>query len=289
MKFRFLTWLILLALATGAASLTGCAASKPLVQAPSSANPTLTVSPIPATATATLPAPSATPLPPTSTPEPQLELCSPIEHIPLERIGEIVQGPMQTPHPGQDDGHHGVDFAFYRFDDLNGIEGLDINSVFAGKVVASIVDRKPYGNFVIIETPLDQLPPAWLDHLAMPTPSPAMPLDPRMAACPAVLPSAPNGPGRSLYLLYGHFQEASPLQIGDQVTCGQTLGQAGNTGMSGNPHLHLEARVGPSGATFPAMNFYDTAATNEELGNYCLWRVSQVFQLIDPLNVLGIQ
>jgi hypothetical protein len=35
------------------------------------------------------------------------------------------------------------------------------------------------------------------------------------------------------------------------------------------------------------MAHYDNTAQTEEMGNYCMWRVSDVFQLVDPLRLLG--
>jgi len=203
---------------------------------------------------------------------------------------DILQGAMQTPHPGQDDGHHGDDYAFYRFGNREGMEGLPIHSVLDGSVVSVVNDRPPYGNMIMIETPLEQIPPGWLTALAMPTPSPAIPPDGRMVNCPAGVASMPGtGPGRSLYLLYAHMRLPSSLAVGDQTTCGATIGEVGNTGMSGNPHLHLEVRVGPSGARFPPMSYYDGSATSEEYASYCTWRVSQLFQLMNPLEFLSLQ
>ena len=59
--------------------------------------------------------------------------------------------------------------------------------------------------------------------------------------------------------------------------------------MSGNalnPHLHIEARIGPSDASFSSLAHYDASATIEEMQNYCLWRISGLFRVLDPLQVL---
>jgi murein DD-endopeptidase MepM/ murein hydrolase activator NlpD len=90
-------------------------------------------------------------------------------------------------------------------------------------------------------------------------------------------------------VLYGHLKTPTTLKIGDRVACGQTVGAVGNTGLSGNAHLHLEMRVGPSGATFSSMGYYDPRASQEEFDNYCTWRVSQLFQLLDPMTLLKLK
>jgi murein DD-endopeptidase MepM/ murein hydrolase activator NlpD len=59
----------------------------------------------------------------------------------------------------------------------------------------------------------------------------------------------------------------------------------GNSGLSGNPHLHLEFRIGPANFQFEEMAHYENNATNEEMENYCLWRVSGYFYTIDPMQI----
>jgi murein DD-endopeptidase MepM/ murein hydrolase activator NlpD len=241
------------------------------------------------------PQPSNTPLPVTATstptasvtPQPVTGMYSPLRDVPLGDLTQILQEPMQTPHPGQDDGHHGVDFAFYRFGSVVGMEERPIQSVLNGIVAANVKDRQPYGNMVIIETPLEQVPGQWIDALHLPTPAPAMQPDSRMLNCPLqpVL-KAGLGSGRSLYLLYAHMHEPSPLKPGDAVKGGDVIGKAGTTGKSVNTHLHLEVRVGPSGARFSSMAYYVADASAEEFANYCTWRISQIFQLLDPLKLL---
>jgi murein DD-endopeptidase MepM/ murein hydrolase activator NlpD len=62
----------------------------------------------------------------------------------------------------------------------------------------------------------------------------------------------------------------------------------GTSGNSVNPHLHLETRLGPAGFTFASLAHYDTSATQDEMRQYCLWRLSGAFQPFDPMLLLGI-
>ena len=66
----------------------------------------------------------------------------------------------------------------------------------------------------------------------------------------------------------------------------QRIGEVGTTGRSVNPHLHLETRIGPAGASFTEMAHYDNGATENEMRNYCTWRVSGLYQLLNPLEVI---
>ncbi|HZW04650.1 MAG TPA: M23 family metallopeptidase, partial [Anaerolineaceae bacterium] len=209
----------------------------------------------------TLPhAPTFTPSLPPATPTiaPSLQLCSPLDEISLPEMAEIVSFPYDPPLAGMDDGHHGVDFSFYRRGDRASIQGLPVRSVLHGTVAAAVTDRPPYGNMIIIETPLSLLPEDWVGALNLPDPQPLLPENPRLN-CPRVTVPAWDTPDRSLYLLYAHLDQPPALDTGDPVACGEAIAVVGNTGMSGNPHLHLEVRVGPSGFSFPALAHYDNA------------------------------
>ena len=212
-------------------------------------------------------------------------MSSPLEDIQLSDLKSIISEPFFQSGPELDDGHHGTDFAFYDFGKLTTIVGLPIHSVLNGKVVGVINKKKPYGNLIIIETRMDTFPPEEAAQTALP-PSPGNPVPIQSAV--AVLHQFERGnmdskAQKSIYLLYGHMLEPSPLNVGDIVTSGQTIGKVGNTGMSGNAHLHLEMRWGPGGTQFASMNYYDTAATPEENINYCVWRISGKYVRIDPM------
>jgi murein DD-endopeptidase MepM/ murein hydrolase activator NlpD len=215
-------------------------------------------------------------------------MCSPLQDLTIADLFTIVTNPFDPPPPGQDSGHHGVDFAYYRNGTHNQMLGLPIYSVLTGKVAATILDRSPYGNMVIVETRLDNLPDDLLQRLAVtPVPTPVIP-DPRLTCPPQSPHPGWNADQPSLYLLYAHLDQAPLVKVGDTVSCGGQLGEVGNTGESGNPHLHLETRLGPSGATFASMSHYNNNATQEEMDNYCTWRTSGIFQMFDPLILLRI-
>jgi hypothetical protein len=153
-------------------------------------------------------------------------------------------------------------------------------------VVAGVIqDRFPFGNAAIIETRLADLHPASLARLALPEAAPPY-SGPTALTCPkSATPPAWNQLERSIYLLYAHLQAEPVVKPGDAVTCGQALGAVGDTGNALNPHLHLEARVGPSGWTFSSLAHYDNSASLEEMSTYCAWSVSGIFQVFDPLTL----
>jgi murein DD-endopeptidase MepM/ murein hydrolase activator NlpD len=223
------------------------------------------------------PSPTASP---TLPPAPQV--CSPLEGIAIADLGlpDLLKNPFQMPRPGMDDGHHGADFAYWSRGERTTMQGLPILAALDGRVAGVIYNRIPYGNALIIETPLDSMPLGWA--ASAPTPQPTIPA-PGNLNCPADRsPYTINGP-RSAYLLYAHMDETPLVKIGETVRCGQAIGAVGTTGKSVNPHLHLEVRVGPSGATFESMAHYDAAASEQEMAAYCTWRTSGLFEMVDPM------
>ena len=229
----------------------------------------------------------ATPTPtPTLTPTPITNVVSPLEGITLEELSSIISNPFSMPLPGLDDGHHGVDFSYYRFKGKVGMTGLPVLSILPGKVSAIINDRPPYGNTVIIEIYLDNISNDIIKDIKIP--------DPYQIYQPASALNCPDNLSlnyldlekRSLYVLYAHLDSIADFQIGDSVEQSQFLGGVGTTGSSVNPHLHLEIRFGPSDASFYTMAHYINDVTEEEKANYCIWRVSGLFKLIDPMFIL---
>lgn len=162
--------------------------------------------------------------------------------------------------------------------------GLPIYSMLPG-IAAGVTEKKnPYGNLVIIETTFNRIPPDFLARLSIPDHLSPYPYDPRLIYCGPLKNQQWQADPASLYILYGHLVEPSTLKVGDPVSSGQQLGGVGNTGLSGNPHLHLEMRVGPADSRFLPMAYYDTSATPDENLTYCDWRVSGKYYLLDPME-----
>jgi len=283
MKFYFVFALVL-----GTQLLAGCTASPPVpletLQSSETPLPSATASPQPSNT----PSPTATQQPSATLPlDPELEICSPLEDISLENLPDTIANPFAPPPPGSDNPHQGIDFADIDSTYQIALEGRSVQAVLAGTVAGIIQERFPYGNAILVETPLEQIPPSWLETLQIP---PVIPIREghSVLTCPESASGMENtGETRSLYLLYAHLQEPVALKPGDTVSCGIPIGKIGQSGNALNPHLHLEVRVGPSGKQFESMAHYTGAASPQEMSNYCLWRVSGAFQALDPLRLLS--
>lgn len=214
-------------------------------------------------------------------------ICSPLEGVSLSDLHGITSQSFKTPSAYLDDGHPAVDLAFFTFEGFPSMLGHPVQSILPGVVTQIVENRYPYGNMILIETPLDQLPDGVLTPSSIPTPIPeenihlfnpceTNPLYSKM------VPFNWSESSRSLYTLYSHLQEKPDFEIGDNITCGQIIGAVGITGNSVAEHLHLEIRIGPSGAEFGSLAMYTSDATVEERYNYCIWSTSGRFQPIDP-------
>lgn len=249
--------------------------------------------PSPTQSTTPLPVIEITPSPThiRQTPTPEINICSPLSDFELQAMNELIVNPYTAPPPGSDMPHEGIDLAVVLPQTGIAIEGNPVQAVLPGRVSASLNDRFPYGNALIIETPLSELPAGWVAQLMLPEPIPTLPAHPALT-CPTTgsgLSDTWQLDERSLYLVYAHLKEAPDLKTGHAVACGDKIGIIGATGNALNPHLHLEARVGPSGVRFTSMTHYDSRATSQEMEAYCLWRVSGWFLLVDPLKLLDLQ
>lgn len=233
--------------------------------------PTLTITTLPPT--------------PTLTPTP-FKVCCPLEEETFDSLPLILVNPLKIPAIGKDEGHHGLDFAYYRRGDRESIQGIEIYAILSGQTVVNLPDEIPYGYTILIETPLDQLPTSLQETLLegyQPVPENVV----YQGECPAV--SVPeNTKEMSVYHLYAHMEAPPPFQPGDAVACGEKLGTVGNTGRSSNPHLHLETRLGPAGLDLASMAFYDPSYSDEQRAAYCLWRMSGYYQLFDPFLLFPI-
>jgi murein DD-endopeptidase MepM/ murein hydrolase activator NlpD len=187
--------------------------------------------------------------------------CSPLSDHDLDSLHEIVSANYQPPISVQEERHHGVDFSYYRQGERASIQGEEVRAVYSGFVAASVNDRFPYGNMIILETPLD-----WLRDYPV--------------------ESLGENPSGSLYHLYAHLEAPSKLQSGARVDRCQVLGAVGKSGNAGVPHLHLEMRTGPPGARFESMAYYSTAASQPERLSYERWRTGGEFIHFDPMSLL---
>lgn len=223
---------------------------------------------------------------PTSTALSTSQVCSPLEDFSIEEASTIRTNPVKTPLPGKDDGHHGIDFSFWTYGDWDTMAGLGIHTALDGIVAGTVNDRFPYGYMIMIETPFEQLPAELRIQLENISAAQLPDLTNSALSCPDINPLDFSTASKSLYLVYAHMLEMPALQLNDSVQCGSSIGKVGNTGDSSNPHLHFEARIGPSGYRFTDMAHYLNDASELERYNYCTWRVSGIFQLIDPQMVL---
>ena len=196
---------------------------------------------------------------------------------------DAVVNPYNPPPAGSDDPHHGVDLAI--IDSGIALAGHPVQALLPGVVAAVITDRFPYGNALIIETPLSALPIGLLTVLSSVPQGPSAQTS--ALTCPPVSYPWQENPEKSLYILYAHLLESPAVETGDWVTGGEAIGAVGSSGNALNPHLHLEARLGPARATFASMAHYDPSASSDEMAAYCTWRISSTFSLRDPFLLLA--
>ncbi len=217
----------------------------------------------------------------------ETEFVSPLEGFKLEELTEIVSNPFIYAGDGKDDGHHGTDFSFYQYKSFEKIEKLPVLSITSGRVSSVIYNRPPYGNMVVVETPFSSLPVFLRDHLLVLYTESEIPFHTNLSCPDFQLTENPQIiESFSLYILYAHLYALPEVQIDSHVLSGFPIGKVGNTGSSGNPHLHLEFRIGPTGYIFEEMSHYNNTASQNELSNYCLWRVSGLFYQVDPMGII---
>lgn len=217
----------------------------------------------------------------------EIMIHSPLDGFTINDLPDLISQEFKAPPPGEDTGHHGVDFAFWNRENKP-ILGVPILAAFPGKVSMSGQDEKPpYGFAIMIETPLESLSPNLIQAIKIPSQPIGATINNKLN-CPDLTLDQWNSTSKSLYTLYGHLIQPAPFISGEQIQSGQTIGYVGNSGYSSAPHLHLEMRIGPSGATFANMGHYDPITTDEDRHNYCNWRISGVFQLFDPMDLYEV-
>ncbi len=218
--------------------------------------------------------------------EEQFMISSPLQGIELEELDGINSNPFFFAGTGKDEGHHGTDFSFYQFKEFSTIEELPIHSIFSGNVSSVVNDRPPYGNMIMIETLIKELPESLQSILKSYIMFEDLPNFTNLQCPKYELTENFHLDDLSIYVLYAHLYETPLLELGNSIDSGDQIGKVGNTGASGNPHLHLEFRLGPSNFQFSEMAHYDNGATTLEMHNYCLWRVSGYFFQIDPMEII---
>src|SRR5665648_254605 len=237
--------------------------------------------------------PSDTPTPqitipdtPTNTSIPVFQVCSPVESIKLEDITSMIYNPYYPPVAGSDDPHQGVDLSDVDLDTLIAKTGLGVNSIINGQVVMVLNGRFPYGNAVLVESTYDTLPPGWQKTVSN-GPAPANWGTVPALTCPSGWDQDPESKSDpSIFVLYGHLENRSEVTQGQLLKCGEHIGSIGMSGNALSPHLHIEIRYGPPSGLTNSMAHYDTSASLDEMSNYCQWRVSGWYRLLDPISLL---
>lgn len=252
---------------------------------------------VPATEIATI-SPTATTVPtPTATSVPLVTgAVSPLQGIELSELRLVTSNPFKFKYPyveasGSDYNHTGVDLAFFKFKDYTTVLGHPIQAVLPGKVVEALSDRWPYGNMILIETPLSRFSAEYLATLKLPAPFAASEISAHSSCQPDATRISWSETDKSIYILYAHMQSPSTFKAGDTVNAGDVIGAVGHSGNAivGAEHLHLEVRLGPSDAQFATISDYKPDSTEEERYNYCIWALSEVFQPIDPTTLWSTQ
>jgi murein DD-endopeptidase MepM/ murein hydrolase activator NlpD len=199
---------------------------------------------------------------------------------PIDDLRLYVSKPYDPPKTYDDGAHPAIDLYY------DGIEGTPLFSILAGRVSTLINDTYPYGNAIIIETPLDQNSNFADDLTIFPTPIPTITFNGDTVCGGQQFGEVFSSNELSLYTLYAHLQDTPTLTIRQAIQCGQSIDRIGTTGNSAIAHVHIEMRVGPSDARFGTIGNYLENTTGLERYNYCIWYRSGIFQSIDPMKIL---
>ena len=118
---------------------------------------------------------NSTPWVPTQTAHSVIQVCTPLQDVDLEELPGLVSNPYHPPAAGSDDPHHGVDLSILSPGTDIALAGHTVQAAMAGQAAMILHDRFPYGNAVLVETPLDGVPAAWLQEAQIPTLAPTLP------------------------------------------------------------------------------------------------------------------
>ncbi|MHB8134486.1 MAG: M23 family metallopeptidase [Anaerolineaceae bacterium] len=216
------------------------------------------------------------------------KISSPFEDKDLSELASMISNPYRPPEVGSDDPHQGVDFSDVDKESRVAYPGREVKAIIDGEAIGIMQDRFPYGNAVLIKTNVVSLPKNWRVYLES-LEIPGLWNKNTSLTCPEGWNDAPeNQNSLSLYILYAHMRDPIDIELGQKLFSGDKLGVVGMSGNALAPHLHLEMRYGFDEESFGSMSHYDVTATQEEMSNYCRWRVSGWFKLIDPITILSI-
>jgi len=215
-------------------------------------------------------------------------ISSPFAGKDLDELASMISNPFNPPMVGSDDPHQGVDFSDVDEETKIAFPGRDVKSIVDGEVIGIMQDRFPYGNAILIKTIEASLPVNWRVYLKS-LEIPGSWNKNTSLTCPEGWNDAPeNQNSLSLYILYAHLKDPIDVELGQQILSGDKLGAVGMSGNALVPHLHLEMRYGFNEDSIGSMAHYDVSATLDEMSNYCRWRVSGWYKLIDPMTLLSM-
>ncbi len=218
-------------------------------------------------AVAPVPVATATPL--------DVEICSPLAEHELSSLAGIVSSAYTAPPVGREERHHGVDFSYYQNGLRQSIEGEVVQTVLGGRVALVLKESFPYGNAMLLETGISELPRAWEEAVSD-----------KIQAYTLAFQGTAAG---SVYFLYAHLQDVPALEAGQRIDACTPLGAVGKSGNAGVAHLHLEMRLGPANAQLEDMGYYLYEITPQQRESYLRWRTSGEFQHFDPMALLTLR
>jgi len=216
------------------------------------------------------------------------KISSPLAENTLDDLSRMISNPFHPPMVGSDDPHQGVDFSIVDEETKMALPGRDVYAMVGGEVIGIMQDRFPYGNAILIKTADTSLPENWrvyMESLEIPGSWNKV----TSLTCPEGWNDAPEFQDNlSLFILYAHLKDPIYEKLGQKLFSGDKLGVVGMSGNALAPHLHLEIRYGFNEDFFGSMAHYDVSASLDEMANYCRWRVSGWYRIIDPMILISM-